>query len=216
MRLWLKADALTLNNNDLVASWTDSSSNANHATQSTSTRQPTYKTSILNGKPVVSFDGGDFVATGSTLSLTTFSISVVFRASAHSIVYEHGNGSSVYLYTTTNNTIQATKGSVTSGRNLSTSWGIGSTWRIVTVTFDGTQAGHLMYINAASQTLINVVTGDPGTASNAQTMYIGARGAVPNLYTTGDIAEFVCYSAVLTSTERANLESYLNAKYAVY
>src|SRR5439155_17313853 len=58
LKLWLKADALALNNNDPVSTWTDSSGNGNSPTSS-GTKRPTYKTNVLNGKPVVRFDGID-------------------------------------------------------------------------------------------------------------------------------------------------------------
>lgn len=46
-----------LNDGDAVAQWDDSSGNAKHLTQGTAGSRPTYKTNILNGHPVVRFDG---------------------------------------------------------------------------------------------------------------------------------------------------------------
>src|ERR1041384_5965794 len=53
-KLWLKADVLTLNDGDAVSTWTDSSANLTDATQ-TGTNRPTFKTNIVNGKPVCRF-----------------------------------------------------------------------------------------------------------------------------------------------------------------
>jgi hypothetical protein len=57
---WFKADALTLNDNDLVASWTDSSGNNRTATQSIADNKPVFKTlASPNYKPCVRFGGND-------------------------------------------------------------------------------------------------------------------------------------------------------------
>src|SRR5690349_14628207 len=93
---WLKADALSLSNGDAVASWTDSSGNSNTPTQSTAANKPTYKTSILNGKAIVRFDGGDRLAfpTEGNFDLTTPTIFVVFQRTS-------GTGGSVISKNTT-------------------------------------------------------------------------------------------------------------------
>jgi hypothetical protein len=73
LALWLKADALSLANNDPVSSWTDSSTSSNPATQATSGKQPIYKTNQVNGLPVVEFSTSgtpDFMQTGN-LGVTT-------------------------------------------------------------------------------------------------------------------------------------------------
>jgi hypothetical protein len=58
----MKADAQALNDDDAVSTWTDSSGNGNDATQGTGSAKPTFKTNILNGEPVIRFDGGDRLA----------------------------------------------------------------------------------------------------------------------------------------------------------
>lgn len=51
----------TLANLDAVATWTNLGSSALDVTQATGTAQPTFRTSIVGGQPVVSCDGGDLV-----------------------------------------------------------------------------------------------------------------------------------------------------------
>ncbi len=46
-----------------VGSWDDASGNGNHAQQATSGKRPILKTNILNGHPVVRFDGSDDILT---------------------------------------------------------------------------------------------------------------------------------------------------------
>lgn len=54
LQVWVKADQLVLNNNDLVATWADQSGNARNFTAAGGQR-PTYQTNIQNGLPGVFF-----------------------------------------------------------------------------------------------------------------------------------------------------------------
>lgn len=69
LKVWFKADGTlwqdaarttpAVTDGDPIGSWDDASGNANHAQQSTSGFRPQLKTSILNGLPVIRFDGTD-------------------------------------------------------------------------------------------------------------------------------------------------------------
>lgn len=59
LMLWLKADALDLIDGAPVANWLDQSSARNDATEASTLNQPVYRKNVLNGKPVVRFDGSD-------------------------------------------------------------------------------------------------------------------------------------------------------------
>lgn len=64
LALWLDADdasTITLNGSN-VSQWSDKSGNNNNATQATAANQPTYTANGFNGKPVLTFDGTDFMA----------------------------------------------------------------------------------------------------------------------------------------------------------
>ncbi|HNQ88204.1 MAG TPA: hypothetical protein PKM73_06300 [Verrucomicrobiota bacterium] len=59
-KLWLKADAITgMANGARLASWADSSGNANDASQATEANQPTFVANGLNNLPTVRFDDLD-------------------------------------------------------------------------------------------------------------------------------------------------------------
>lgn len=47
----------SLSSGDAVSSWDDRSSNANNATQATSSNKPSYQTNIQGGQPAIRFDG---------------------------------------------------------------------------------------------------------------------------------------------------------------
>lgn len=70
LSLWLDASTLDLEDGALVSSWTDKSGNGNHAAQNNNGNKPIFKTNILNGKPVVRFDGtDDFFEHGDVLDM---------------------------------------------------------------------------------------------------------------------------------------------------
>lgn len=58
MQNWYKADALSLANNDPIATWADASGNANTLLGTTTTR-PLFKTNQYNSLPCVTYDGTD-------------------------------------------------------------------------------------------------------------------------------------------------------------
>lgn len=67
-----------LSNDDAVASWADMN-NAITVSQATAGKRPLYKTSVLNGLPVVRFDGTDDELITTTLGMTTGNMFFVVR-----------------------------------------------------------------------------------------------------------------------------------------
>ena len=71
--LWLAADlGLALSDGDPVVTWPDQSGNGNDVTQPVAAARPTFRTAVINGEPVVRFDGVDDVLRNlSNMGLTT-------------------------------------------------------------------------------------------------------------------------------------------------
>lgn len=90
LRAWYKADALSLNDNDAVATWPDSSGNGYDLAQAVGAAQPTYKTNIVNGRPVVR-TVDDYMGTASGAGTRFFSAS----AATIWLVYKQPAASSV-------------------------------------------------------------------------------------------------------------------------
>jgi hypothetical protein len=67
---WYAADTESYANNDAVATWHDRSPNAYDATQGTAGYKPVFKTNILNGLPMILFDGSDDRLTAVTTNLS--------------------------------------------------------------------------------------------------------------------------------------------------
>jgi hypothetical protein len=222
--VWVKADALALNDGDPVTSWTDSSGSGHHLVQATEALQPTFQTSEINGLPVVRFDGGDCLA-DPAVELSTFSLFVVFAATVAGMVYEHSpnvNGSDgSYLYGDKSNTITAKRGGVQSARNLiawteagaQTSWSAHDRWHVATQSFGGTHRSHRLLLNGAAPIQSTGTAGmDPGSGATTQELNVGCRDE-SDLFLTGDVAELIVFSPRLSSARERAVLLYLQTKY---
>lgn len=232
LSLWLDAsDATTLfqdsdgttpatANNDPVGYWGDKSGNGKNATQATAGLKPRLKTALINGLNAVNLDGGDTLVTPA-IALTTFTVLTVFRATDGYILYEHsidaGANDGSLLIVRSNTTIIARRGANRSDKNIASLWGHDNTWRIATHTMDGTHAGHTLYLNGSipGGLVDGANTANPGSGSASAVLYIGSRvGATA--WVTGDLAELLVVSPVLSTDDREMMEAYLNAKWAVF
>lgn len=227
-KLWLRADrglwqdaartTPATADGDPIGAWEDLSGNGNHATQSTAAAKPTLKLGVMNGQPVIRFDGvDDWLATGN-LSLTSFTIILVFKASAPtSIVYEHSPNVNTndgnYMLATTAATVAVKRSGLMSAKNLSVNWGNDNIMRIARQNYEGTHASHTLSLNGTVQTLTDHTVNNPGTIAANTPLYLGARGGVSN-YATCDFAEMIVYSPALSAEEKRN-ERYCGSRYAI-
>lgn len=227
--VWLKADSITsLSDADPVVTWTDSSSNAYAFTQGTPGSRPTYKVNIVNGKPVVRFDGTDDYLRVATAGISTAS-------------------GAIYVVATSNNVTPATTAFATADEASGTRWLQGptpvsglvhvaqsnndtaddiigdttlvnGTWYVIAIRSSGT--AYSMQVNATVQGLTvggGANTGDWGAdITGLDNMAVGAL--VTNSVTqpwNGDIAEVLVYSANPSAGDHASIMGYLGAKYAI-
>jgi hypothetical protein len=224
---WYKADALALSDGAAVTSWTDSSaSGANPLVQAVAPAQPVFKTAILNGLPVVRFNGtAQGLVTAGNLSLSTFSVFVVFRATNSGIVYEHGVGGVTdgsFLYSGANDTVTVQRTAISSmdlvrvDHNASQmAWGGSGHWHIALHGWGGQHPLHRLTVDGATQVLVNA--GDNASASSgatvAQPLHVGARAAAAAVWLAGDVAEVIVYSPQLAVADERKVLAYLRAKY---
>lgn len=224
LTLWLKADAITgLVDNDLVATWTDSSGRKETFTEATN--KPTYKTSIINGKPVVRFDGTNDILTSSlaisnfiTNSAYTFFLVVktpsshpagetVFGVADANIYFDDSaansnfslftnNGPTVFLgnYDGTQDTAQT--GTFTNGNSL---------------IIDGYHSGGNIGVRKNAGSYATQASGN--TSDLTGTLKLAFDGTN---YGQFDIAELIIYNTTLTALDTTRILNYLNDKYAVY
>ena len=84
--VWLDANRLSLPDNSAISSWTDFSGNNNHAIQASSSRQPLFKTSLINGISAVDFDGSnDFLQFSSHITTDQTSVFTVHQSQSTAI-----------------------------------------------------------------------------------------------------------------------------------
>ena len=221
LKLWLKADAITgLSDGDPVTTWSDSSGQGNDATQSTAGQKPLYKTAIQNSLPAVRFDATDDVlktqADGTLKPFSLFAVIKVADLSTTRTLIGSWNGTnnsiasggiSIDLATASKTRFLKAEvvviGTSTTAPTTST--------LIVGVTYDGS-GNYAFYKNGAAD----------GSGTNDQTftadrkILIGALRPDGLIPFNADAFELVRYDSVLDSTQRGNIHTYLNGKWAVY
>lgn len=217
--LWLKADALGLSDNDPVASWTDSSGEGNNAVQASGSAQPLFKTNVLNSLPVIRFDGSDDSLAVPGLAYGVFTIFYVYIASVGGIVAEHSVNASAnngdYHYQPGFAHFACMGAGGFSAHNISAPSLATGTWRYISRTMDGTDAGHLEWVNGIASTRSDIIdSSNPGTGTATADYFIGGRAGA-SLFTTGDIAEIIVYDNVLSDANRQGIQNFLAAKYAL-
>lgn len=207
---WYRADSLALNDSDAVSQWLDESGNEVNMEQGTGASQPLYKTNILNGKPVLRFDGSDDFLWASYTKPARLTLMAVLspRNATARMLLSGGVDSNEDIPWVTMGINNAT----TFRYYISTGWRFIGTahatneYKLHTLTFDTTTWRR--YLNGGTaDTLTANQNGDSGNLFLGRG-YGGAAAC--------DIAEVIAYSRVVTDTERALLLSYLNGKYALW
>lgn len=206
LKLWLKADSLSLNDGDAVGTWTDSSGQGNNATESTN--KPTYKTNIQNGKPAVQFDATDDGMVTSCALPEPYTIFLVEKP-----VTTNSTGN-------LRRTIQST-----SGNSLIA---VGRTANALTCYLNGIVSSyspndtncHLSVLrNTGTVSTYWIDTTDRTTDSTKHAAFsnvaLGIRGAFAEP-ANSNVLEVIAYDSALSTADRQSVETYLNDKYAIY
>lgn len=198
-----KAEDLALSDGNSVSTFTDITGTADLS----ATGSPTYRTGIINGKPVVRYDGADDFHQGTFTTISqpneTFLVAAA-RSTAtgnNEVLLDGGSRLEQSLYQTGSGDWTWRSGTANTDGTADTSFhlydlqwdGASSVYRI-----DGTQIG----------------TGDAGT-NNLTGLTLGAFAASAFSYGPYDIAEVFNYSNALSTSERGSLESYVETEYGI-
>jgi len=224
--VWLDASdasTFTYSSGSVVSQWSDKSVNGNNATMATVSAQPSRVTNILNGLPVVRFDGTTDVMDlpGATLSnKTSFSMFWVmvpralgsnYYPSISGIDGSNDVGAFHFINSSAKGASYPFYGNGASG------WG----------TYDGTSSltysvgtGYEMEFHANGSTF-NVIRGGTtegsgavGSAQPFSVVRIANQNSIPR-FAQFDFAEILIYPTVLSAPNQASVRSYLQTKWAV-
>ncbi|MDH5681015.1 MAG: LamG domain-containing protein, partial [Spirochaetota bacterium] len=219
LTLWLKADAGVTHTAGSVTQWADQSGNGYHMVPGVS---PTYATGVVNGNPVLSFDGTQFLRNTAVPTPTNPTIIAVSSP-----------------LDSTNRRIASH--TATQNDGWSFWWDLAEQYRIAfpVLTIGGlwatTYTPKAIKISSAGVFSINTgihygpanqVSHDGGyiqqdTGPNPTIFYgtapifnVGAQADAGNIF-VGDIAEVIYYNRALTDNEILGIELYLSDKYAI-
>jgi len=205
LQLWLDASQIVgLNDGDVVTTWQDLSGNGNDVTQTTGSRQPTYQTNEVNGKPCVRFDGVDDFLRCTTFSqaqpLTVLVVSKLTGSTGQKRMFDGNTSRFLIGLQLGANLIFYAGGEINYAD--APPW----PWRYYTGIFHGSSSSQ--YRNG---TLLG--NGNPGTWSLDDLMVgAGVFGFEP---WEGDIAELIIYDSSLSAGNLALLHSYIASKYGL-
>lgn len=206
--LWLRAD-LGINSlsgigadNDPVATWYDQSGNGSNASQATSGSRPLLKTSVVNGLPVVRYDGSDdcLVTTLTTPAQHTVLIAYANRSGTHGgFIGEADLDSPSLLQRNAASWFDVQRTQIDMTREL-------NSYNIYAHRFDYTAGAYGVRING-------VVVGSSSDTGGQRSTRAWGIGVSYGYCLAGDIAEALLYPTILSDPDVAACEQYLAGKY---
>lgn len=205
LRFWVKSDAgITKDAGNLVSNWNDQSDSGWHLAQATAGSKPLYVDNVINGLPVIRFDGSsDYM---NNVSLAINQPSTTFMVGNYIVVDATED---ISMSCGTNSIVMNT-----AGGKFDTYAGT----HIGTYVADTNKHIWIAVHNGASSKIITdqtTTTGNAGTANMAQIM-IGWYTAGGAYYANINIGEILIYNSALSSTNMATVSAYLNNKWAIY
>ncbi|MFH2094704.1 MAG: PKD domain-containing protein, partial [Bacteroidota bacterium] len=199
--LWLESDSVSLSGSN-VTQWNDNSINQYILPQIDPSKQPVLLTDILNGKPVIRFDGtDDFFSIPASLPFDSLSFFIVFKKNL-----------------TTNPGMLI--GSDFSD-NCIANYNDGTTYIVGASGYAGVTTGHISEFSIFSviangsfaYVYVNKALIGAGQAFNRPMTFnaIGQRNS--SQFLNGDIAEIILFDHGLNSQEQKQIEDFLHWKY---
>lgn len=229
-KLWLRADAGAFSdagvtaavNNATVYQWNDFSDNSFHALQTTAGSRPTFKTAILNGKPVLRLNGTTHqmlmnagLNNASVLPMAFFAVTnnttnpkglFDSRPLAPNCFRFFNDGSGPGA----NNSVEFHNNNPAKGSlNLSTSGSVIS----ILAGLDGSSNRQLdAYITGTQIGSVETGNTDPVVFNSAR---LGSINTGSDGFFNGDVAEVIYFNSEINEAQRIIVENYLGAKYGL-
>lgn len=215
---WLDASNGVTTSGTAVTSWSDLSTLQNNATQTTSTKRPTFTTNAINGLSAVTFNGTSQYLqlpslAGFNSGVSMFAVIKPTAVTAGARVLDIGNGATsdnlqLQLPSSTSAALYTYNGSTPS--SVTSSSGITlNQFQLVEAIDNGTGTASV-YTNG----VLGAQNTSMGTINNLTRAnnFIG-QGSAGGNYFKGEIAELILYNRGVSATEQATLEGYLLSKY---
>jgi hypothetical protein len=199
-----------------VARWQDKSGNARHATQATSGSRPARKTAVQGGRDVLRFDGSnDFFSLSAVTTTSSYTSFFVFRrerAGIHSVSLgpETLSGNYTAWWFSDNVVYESSNGTVNFTTHGSANTSTGA-FLLAT-----TRTGTTSIATRRNGSALATVTSGAGVTNPASGSWsaIGRGDGAPTFH-NGDICEIILYDSALSDSSRAEIESYLMAKWGI-
>lgn len=203
LRFWVKADAGITLNGSTVSSWADQSGNSLVLNEANATKQPTFVSNFINGKPALQFDGSndEMSLSASQTGFESMTFFIVYRRSANTSQAVLSNGASTYMYLQYGSSFLI-------GNNSKSAAMTNDIWYIRAGTGKSDGTGTEYFSNGVS---LGTVAG--GTNVFNAFRYVATAGGA---YLNGYIAEILIFDKVLNSTEIGQGFNYLNTRYGIY
>jgi hypothetical protein len=223
MSVWYDASdatTFTYSSSNIISQWSDKSGNSRNATQATTSQQPTRQTNVINGLPVVRFDGSnDYLEFTNILSGdTTFTVFWVLRPVAVTTGYKP---SFAFLSNAPDVDYGALHYINPSAQGASYPFGGNSGWG----NYDnsGSYTANSVYLmefiadgstwkvfKAGTQEGTNNTGGSPSYAKT----WIAAQNNPPR-FSQFDFGEILVYNTALSAGDVTTNRNYLNAKWGL-
>lgn len=219
---WCEARLETgLSDGDAVATFTDQSGNANNWSQSSGSLKPIYKTSIVNGRAVLRFDGSDDYMTLASDIMSGKSAGEVFLVVKLAADPTSSNKDGLWKMdgdgTNAVNFPYNGDGKLYEGWGSTTrkSTGVDPTpslaaWRLYNVSSKASEFKIRLDGTEIYSTATNTFSSFGATRNLGRSV-----GLFGNTYLYGDIAAIVIVDAVLSGTDRDTVENYLATIYGL-
>ncbi len=210
MALWVRSDAGLATDVANPTVWADQSGHGNHLTQTEGTRLPLLVRDASNGLPAMHFDGdSDFLK---------FTKAIPYVGTAFFVVKEDSSANSVTRRTLLSST---TSPGDFRGGNQATATSVGTIWDVTVASarvrngstnVNGVPVDGTTFLRPRTMSVISLTT-TSGSGTAAASLFGAYNGT--GEYWWGDLAELIIYDQPLSSEQRAQVEGYLTAKYAI-
>lgn len=225
LAIWWAADQGITLSSSKVSRMNDLSSNGNHAVQGTALNQPTYVNNVINGKPILRFDGtNSFIGCPDSTSFhgQNGSLFVVMKSTGTATCNLAGNedfnpgrnGITMYLVNGANMHGELSDASSFRGTLAGGPTANNGVAQLLNFTFDSSNI--LFYVNGALQPAMSLSRAGQAISWAGFDFRLGRNANGTDRNYDGDIAEVLMFISDLAQPDRIAIENYLNLKYRIW